>query len=218
MPKASRPTAPATPPRKPQQGRGLRRVEEILDAAENVIAEVGVQGASANMIAERAGSSVGSMYHFFPSKEAIVEALARRYATRKMQLNAEAIPIGRAEMPLEEIFERVVESHARFLAETPAFVPVYDAVVQGLSAGFMTADLREALVGQVREFLAARLPAMPEQDRNIAALVCVSTIHGVMLTSMRMRPNSRAPLHKELKRMMVAYFRPIEDTYRHRRS
>jgi AcrR family transcriptional regulator len=199
--------------RKPQQDRGLRRVEEILDAAEAVIAEVGVEGASTNAIAERAGASMGSLYHFFASKDAIIEALARRFAERKRNLNANAIPLERADMSLEEIFDRVVESHARFLVETPAFVPVYDAVVQGRNAGFMTEELREAIVGQVRDFIGASMPKMPEKERTVSALLSVATIHGVMLLSMRMPPKARVPLHTELKRLMVVYFQPLVEKY-----
>src|SRR4051812_843544 len=69
-------------PRAPQQDRGQRRVDSILDAAEEVFAEQGVDAATTNAIAERAGASVGSLYHFFPSKDAILLALVRRYAER----------------------------------------------------------------------------------------------------------------------------------------
>jgi AcrR family transcriptional regulator len=200
------------PARAPQQDRGLKRVESILDAAESVIAEVGVDAASTNAIAERAGASVGSLYHFFPSKEAIIEALARRFADRKRDLNARAIPVERADMSLEEIFERVVDSHSRFIDETPAFGPVYDAVTKG-PGGFITSDLFEALVGQVRAFLAASMPQMPLKEREAAALTSVSTIHGVLVTVSRLPREQRGPVLRELKRMMVAYFRPLAERY-----
>ncbi len=206
---AATPVDDARPARLPQQDRGLKRVESILDAAEAVIAEVGVEAASTNAIAERAGSSVGSLYHFFPSKEAIIEALSRRFADRKREINARAIPIERAHMPLDEIFERVVESHARFLDETPAFIPVYDSLMRG-RGGFISTELFEALVGQVRAFLAVRVPHLTPQQRETSAVASVSTIHGVLLTAMRLPRDQRAPLLSELKRMMVAYFEPVE--------
>ncbi|MGQ0640497.1 MAG: TetR/AcrR family transcriptional regulator [Gemmatimonadaceae bacterium] len=199
----------AKPARSPQQDRGLKRVESILDAAEAVIAEVGVDAASTNAIADRARASVGSLYHFFPSKEAIIEALARRFADRKRELNARAIPLERADMPLEEIFDRVIDSHARFVDETPAFGAVYDAVLKG-RGGFITGDLFEAIVGQVRDFLAIRVPGLSPQARETAAVASVATIHAVMITATRMPRESRAPLLRELKRMMVAYFQPME--------
>lgn len=56
-------------------------MEQILDAAEAVFAETGVDGASMQAIADRAESSVGSLYHFFPNKEAVIER-GRASATR----------------------------------------------------------------------------------------------------------------------------------------
>jgi AcrR family transcriptional regulator len=205
------PAAPAA--RAPRQDRGLQRVELILDAAEALIAEFGVEATSTNAIAERAKTSMGSLYHFFPSKEALIEALARRFAERKRELNAKAVPVDRARMPLEEVVERVVDGHARFLAESPAFVQIYDAVTQGRAAACMNEELVDAIVGQVRDFLAARLPAMREQDRNTAALLSVTTVHGVLLTAMRLSPKASGPLLRELKRMLVAYFAPLDVSY-----
>src|SRR5688500_4896001 len=202
---------PATPAaRAPSQDRGLQRVELILDAAEALIAEFGVEGTSTNAIAERAKTSMGSLYHFFPSKEALIEALARRFAERRRELNAKAVPVDRARMPLEEVVERVVDGHVRFLAESPAFVPIYDAVTQGRAAACMNEELVDAIVGQVRDFLAARIPAMREQERDTAALLSVATVHGVLLTAMRLPPRARGPLLRELKRMLVAYFAPLD--------
>jgi AcrR family transcriptional regulator len=211
MAKAASSHAPAA--RRPRQDRGLQRVEQILDAAEALIAELGVEGTSTNAIAERAKTSMGSLYHFFPAKEALIEALARRFAERKREMNATAMTVERAHMPLEEVIERAVESHARFLAESPAFVPVYDAVTQGRAAACMNEELVDAIVSQVRDFLAARLPAMREQERNSAALLSVAAMHGALLTAMRLPLKGRRPLLGELKRMLVAYFAPLDARY-----
>ena len=79
-------------PRAPQQHRGQRRFEQLLDAAEALIIEQGLEALTTNAVAERAESSVGSLYHFFPGgKEAIVEGLAVRYLTRMRDINAEAL-------------------------------------------------------------------------------------------------------------------------------
>jgi AcrR family transcriptional regulator len=212
MARTASPPAPAA--RLPRQDRGLQRVEQILDAAEALIAELGVESTSTNAIAERAKTSMGSLYHFFPSKEALIEALARRFAERKRQMNATAMTVERAHIPLEDVIGHAVDSHARFLAESPAFVPVYDAVTQGRAAASMNEELVDAIVSQVRDFLTARLPAMRAQERNCAAVVSVATMHCVLLTAMRLPPKERRPVLGELKRMLVAYFAPLDARYR----
>ncbi len=65
--------------RAPQQIRGQQRVDSILAAAEQVLIEHGFDGATTNQIAARAGVPIGSLYQFFPHKNAIVEELSRRH-------------------------------------------------------------------------------------------------------------------------------------------
>src|SRR5260370_42088781 len=59
-----------------RQKRGAICVEEILQAAGARLAEVGYDKVTTNMIAARAGVSRGSLYQFFPNKEAIAQAFA----------------------------------------------------------------------------------------------------------------------------------------------
>lgn len=68
--------------RKPQQARGQRRVNTILDAASQVFSELGYEAATTNIIAIRANTSIGSLYQFFPNKEAILSAIATRYTAQ----------------------------------------------------------------------------------------------------------------------------------------
>lgn len=72
--------------REPRQERGQRRVDEILDAAEALVQEVGAAATSVQEIAKRSGASVGSIYHFFPTKEAIFDALRERHRVEARQV------------------------------------------------------------------------------------------------------------------------------------
>lgn len=67
-------------PKAPTRSRGVKRVETLLAAAEQVFAEVGYGAASMNAIAQRAGAPIGSLYQFFPNKAVLGGALVERYA------------------------------------------------------------------------------------------------------------------------------------------
>lgn len=69
--------AKLTPRRRPKQGRSRETVEAILTAAKQVLLRSGLKGFNTNIVAERAGVSVGSLYQFFPGKEAILATLVR---------------------------------------------------------------------------------------------------------------------------------------------
>src|SRR5918996_4966718 len=94
---------------KKRQERGKKRIEQILDAAAAVFAESGYEGATTNAIAAHAGMSPGSLYQFFPNKEAIAEALASRYAEEMEAAHSVALNPGLAKLPLDEMIDRIVD-------------------------------------------------------------------------------------------------------------
>jgi AcrR family transcriptional regulator len=78
---------PRTAPRKkPRQERSQATVDAILDATARVLCTTGYDRASTNRIALAAGVSVGSLYQYFPSKEALVAALAERHTEQMTSL------------------------------------------------------------------------------------------------------------------------------------
>lgn len=62
--------------RKPKQSRSKATVAAIIDAAARVLAEEGWAGFNTNVIAQRAGVSIGSLYEYFSDKQALVDAIA----------------------------------------------------------------------------------------------------------------------------------------------
>jgi AcrR family transcriptional regulator len=64
--------------RESQQTRGEKTQTALLDAAEELIVEKGMEGTSIADVAKRAGSSVGSVYHHFKDKRALFYALFHR--------------------------------------------------------------------------------------------------------------------------------------------
>lgn len=69
--------AKLTPRKRPRQQRSRHTVEAILSAAEDVLLRSGLAGFNTNAVAQRAGVSIGSLYQFFPGKEAILATLVR---------------------------------------------------------------------------------------------------------------------------------------------
>src|SRR6476646_1367326 len=68
--------------KKPQQERSIAMVATLLEAATRVFVKEGYARATTNRIATAAGVSVGSLYQYFPSKDALAVELLRRYRER----------------------------------------------------------------------------------------------------------------------------------------
>ena len=76
---SEKPPARALKPRKtPTQSRSEDTVNVILEGAAHILEAHGLSGYNTNRIAERAGVSIGSLYQYFPSKDAVTSALIER--------------------------------------------------------------------------------------------------------------------------------------------
>jgi AcrR family transcriptional regulator len=111
MPRRAR----TTPRKKPRQDRSLATVDAILDATARVLCTTGYDRASTNRIARAAGVSVGSLYQYFPSKEALVAALAGRHMGQMISIvRAKLSEMATAPMPVavRTIIMAMFDAHA----------------------------------------------------------------------------------------------------------
>ena len=68
--------------RTPRQARALETIETIFEATARIVEREGADALNTNRIAERAGIAIGSLYSYFPNKQAILLAMARREVER----------------------------------------------------------------------------------------------------------------------------------------
>jgi len=79
-------------PRKaPRQARSRATVEVILEATARVFSEHGYAGTNTNLIAEKAGISIGSLYQYFKNKDSLIAALHQRHAEQVQQTVEEVL-------------------------------------------------------------------------------------------------------------------------------
>lgn len=141
------------PRRQPRQERARLTVAAILEAAVDVIDEVGWAGASTNRIAARAGVSIGSLYQYFPNKEAILGSLAEQHRDAAHQVVSQALgKLAEPAVPvacwLRQLFDDLLQLHR----EDPALTRVLSTEVPHDPAGddrakseHLVDDLRRAL-------------------------------------------------------------------------
>lgn len=79
------------PRKRPRQARSLATFEAILEAAVRILESLGFAGFNTNAVAERAGVSIGSLYQYFPSKDALIVELIRRERAKLSNHIVEAI-------------------------------------------------------------------------------------------------------------------------------
>lgn len=138
----------ASPRKQPVQERSKQTVAAILQATAQVLVSNGYDRTTTNLVAEKAGVSIGSLYEYFPNKEALVAALASAH--------------------VEELMERV--DRVLQVQDNSVSSPVVAALLRaGLDAHRVNPELHKVLVEQVPRIgvLAASLDISSVLQRKI---------------------------------------------------
>src|SRR5215470_18256165 len=99
---------PLTNPRKhASQERSRATVDALIEATARLLVREGFEKASTNRIAEEAGVSIGSLYQYYPSKEALVAAVIDRHNQQRMHVVRDALAEVAAQ-PVERAVRRLV--------------------------------------------------------------------------------------------------------------
>lgn len=115
--------------RAPQQRRSRERVEQILDATKKIIAEKGSARLKIIDIADVAGITVGSIYQYFPNKNAIVHALGEKYLDEFHSLVEERLSTQpRTSGEMADIIDGLVEDIYRMSLADPAIRDIWMGV------------------------------------------------------------------------------------------
>lgn len=152
-------TRPALHPRKaPRQTRSRATVDVILQAAARVFGEVGYAAGTTNRIAERAGVSVGSLYQYFPNKDALLAALMDAHVRE-----GEAILLATAAEPLPPSLDDLVRRFVRTMVDLHARdAALHRVLFEQMPLPRQTRRLLAEAEARVLRFVVAALAAHPE--------------------------------------------------------
>lgn len=160
--------------RVPQQDRGQRRVNKILEAAAQLFAELGYETATTNAIAARANTSIGSLYQFFPNKEAILQALAAHYLEHLGELYDTILTPETALLPLAVLLNRIIDPLAEFKASHPGFEAIVAGAYASPSLAATAVELQQVLIRRVEVIFAVRAPALDSNQLRLYATISVA--------------------------------------------
>jgi AcrR family transcriptional regulator len=183
---------PQTKPRKAaSQKRSRATVDALVGATARVLVKEGYDRASTNKIAMKAGVSIGSLYQYFPSKEALVAAVIARHAqelsdvvrTTYLKIAAQPIEVGARQFVTAAIAaHRVDPKLHRILDEQvprTGQLETVDAVVQNAYVLFRT-------------YLEAHRNEIDVADVDLAAFILVTTVEALTHSAVLHRPDTLA--------------------------
>ncbi|MDQ3340296.1 MAG: TetR/AcrR family transcriptional regulator [Myxococcota bacterium] len=168
-----------TPRKRPRQERSKVTVDTILAATARVLVKKGFDGLTTNAVAEAAGVSIGSLYQYFPSKEALVAALIEQHIE---EMNSEILnELTRvAQLPMSQAVRAVIELTIKAHAVNPELHKILTEQVPrvGRLARLIEADnISRRMVAGI---LSARKDELAVVDVDTAAFLLCTSIEAIV--------------------------------------
>ncbi len=176
----------------PQPSLDSDKAEAILEAALHLFVERGFHGTSVPSVADKAGVAAGTIYHYFASKEALVNALFKRWKSAIIALVLKDFP---SEAPPREQFRKVWERMTEFACAHPkelAFLELHH------HASYLDAESR-GMENQILDFGVAMVTSAQAVQalRPLPPALLMEFVMGAFLGVFRAGLEGRVPLNRE---------------------
>jgi AcrR family transcriptional regulator len=161
--------------KRPSQDRSRATVDAILEATARILVREGYEALSTNRVAADAGVSIGSLYQYFPNKEALIAALSERHLDDiERTLTAGAAAVGAK--PFADIVRGMIRANvAAHLVDPELHTAISDFVPPQGAHDRRIAFTREAQA-RVRAILEAYRDDLAVRDLDLAAYMIVRTV------------------------------------------
>jgi AcrR family transcriptional regulator len=162
-------------------------VEVILQATARVLIAEGFDGASTNRIAEVAGVSIGTLYQYFPSKEALLLALSERHSERMQAVFTQRFAQARL-LPLRAAIRLIIQAELEALQVD---LPLQRVLFEQMSRHGPTAHIEQVqqqVAAELRQALAQRSTELRVRNLDLATFVVLHALDGVCQAALRGHP------------------------------
>ncbi|HKP74085.1 MAG TPA: TetR/AcrR family transcriptional regulator [Longimicrobiaceae bacterium] len=206
----------ATPIHVPRQARSRETLARLLDAAEAVLAEGGLEAATVPAIARRAGLSVGAVYRRFPDKDALLRAVYFRLFGRVREQNAARLdPELYESLRLETLLTAIVRGIVQHYREHRTLLQALQKYAESHADPEFrrrATELNDEALTQLAAVATAKRAEIRHPDPDAAVRFALLTI-GLVLRGVVLRED-RLPgrflgddvsLEEELTRMVLGY-------------
>lgn len=176
--------------KQPRQARSQATVEAILVAAARVLEREGSRAFTTNRVAEAAGVSVGSLYQYFPNKEALIVALHDRHGRAMHRVIGDALADG-AHATLREAVAAVVRGMLAAHADEPELHRVLEHEYASFDERTSAPDTGFDIYREVRRLLRRHAGEVRVADRELAAWAVAHTVHALVHAAVLEPPRRR---------------------------
>lgn len=192
--------------RAPSRRRGHERVAALLSAASDCFVEKGFDATTMTEIAARAQASIGSLYQFFPTKEAVAEALITQHANG-LNERMETLVAQTPNWSTEELAARLIRAFADYRKQHLAFATLVEAA--GSLPSMLGRTIRQRMRDYLSQIIAIHAPGIAAGELRPAAMVVQQFMKAAVALESEQPANLRKAAQNQLQQALSLYLREL---------
>jgi AcrR family transcriptional regulator len=203
---------PLTTPRKSaSQERSRMTVDALVEATARLLVKEGFDGVSTNKIAEAAGVSIGSLYQYYPGKEALVAAVVDRHQDQVARKVRQAVP-DIMSLPLEAAMRAIVTLGVEAHRVDPKLHRILSEQIPRTGRLKNVEAQSRGNFAVIRAYLEAHRDEIRAVDLDFAAFLVVTTVEALTHSAVLHQPETLAGAGAkhfvdEATRLLIGYLR-----------
>jgi AcrR family transcriptional regulator len=191
--------------KQPKRERGKQRVAALMNAGAELFQEKGYEAATMTEIASRAGAAIGSLYQFFPSKEALAEAIFTRYSTRVADMLQELAQRSPTLSPAD-LADALVDTMLALRSDRDATIALSDSVTSIVER---RKPLRNATRNMVATILRGAAPGLAETRATVVAAMVLHIMKSVQALAIAEKESGQ-PFVAEARSVLAVYISQLQ--------
>ena len=192
----------------PVQARAKESVNKILETAALLLDEVGLEAFNTNLLAERAGVRIRTVYRYFPDKYSVIIALAHHLAAEWDGWMAEEyVKLSDPESDWESVQKRHISAWLKKLSKQPGGASVIKALRTVPELQKIDLKLLDQMTANMAAALMARGLKLSKSKVRVICHVALLTVDAGIEHYVRLSERERKPFLDELIKMHIIYLR-----------
>ena len=197
--------SPLSPRSKPSQDRSRERTQKILDATAKLLDEVGFDGLTTILVAKELNISVGSLYHYFPNKHAILFALGKSWLAEMTLALEDTAALELEQLTLEQFVSHAIDRMFKVYQTRYDILPLAQALWAIPELRALDEEHDDLFISKMTQMF-KRIGFKQGGDELVRlGRFYLETMHAMMLVIVNQPGQRGTDTYNDLKRVLVGF-------------
>lgn len=194
--------------RTPRQPRSREKAQQILEVTAALLERVGIENLTTPMIAKEMRISVGSLYHYFPNKHAILNRLGVLWLEEMTSVLDQIEDLAVEQMALSEVVDEIVNRLLAVYKNQRAVLPLAQALAAIPELRYLDAEHDDVFISRMIVILRRLGFNSTDNELNRLSRAFLEISHTMLIVVVEQRPVRSARTLADLKRIVFVLFEP----------